>query len=276
MPQGRARIYLGQVEKMDTVYVNGRQVGSSSWVENPRVYSRAMGLKPGQNVITIRLFRVQAAGGGFLDGADSMKLVLGDGTAIPLGGEWKGKVCRRCPAAASAPSRLRKPAHHASRVLYNGMLAPVAPLAITGAIWYQGESNADRAHQYRNLLPAMIADWRQLFGQGDFPFYIVGLPASSTQDAPVRRLLGGDPRGPGHRRETVPEFLPRGHHRHRRPGQHPPGGQESVGERLAICALASTTASKIPYGPTSRFRRAHARRRETSLRSHRRRPGGEG
>jgi sialate O-acetylesterase len=57
------------------------------------------------------------------------------------------------------------------------MLAPLAPMAITGAIWYQGESNADRAHQYRKLLAAMIADWRKLFGQGDFPFYIVGLPA---------------------------------------------------------------------------------------------------
>ena len=62
-------------------------------------------------------------------------------------------------------------------VLYNGMLEPIAPLAITGAIWYQGESNTERAFQYRKLLPAMIADWRKLFGQGDFPFYIVSLPA---------------------------------------------------------------------------------------------------
>ena len=91
VPQGRASIYLGQVEKMDTVYVNGRQVGSSSWVENPRVYG-AMGLKQGKNIITIRLFRVNAEGSGFIDGAASMKLVLGDGTAIPLAGEWKGKV----------------------------------------------------------------------------------------------------------------------------------------------------------------------------------------
>ena len=47
LPQGSARIYLGNVDKMDTVYVNGQQVGSSSWVENPRVYF-ARGLKPGQ------------------------------------------------------------------------------------------------------------------------------------------------------------------------------------------------------------------------------------
>jgi sialate O-acetylesterase len=62
-------------------------------------------------------------------------------------------------------------------VLYNGMIAPVLPFAIKGAIWYQGESNADRAQQYRRLLPAMISDWRRRFGVGDFPFYIVQLAA---------------------------------------------------------------------------------------------------
>ena len=60
-------------------------------------------------------------------------------------------------------------------VLYNGMLAPVIPLSIRGAIWYQGESNVGRAHEYATLFPAMIADWRQRFGQGDFPFLFVQL-----------------------------------------------------------------------------------------------------
>lgn len=60
-------------------------------------------------------------------------------------------------------------------VLYNGMIAPIVPYAIKGAIWYQGESNAGRAEQYRKLLPTMIADWRKQWGQGDFPFYVVQL-----------------------------------------------------------------------------------------------------
>src|SRR5271165_7077974 len=68
LPQGGARIYLGNVDKMDTVFVNGRQVGSSSWVENPRVYF-ARGLKPGRNVIAIRLFNIKP-NGGFLSPAD--------------------------------------------------------------------------------------------------------------------------------------------------------------------------------------------------------------
>ncbi|HUT09035.1 MAG TPA: sialate O-acetylesterase [Thermoguttaceae bacterium] len=59
--------------------------------------------------------------------------------------------------------------------LYNGMIAPLIPLAIRGAIWYQGEANCSRAYQYRTLLPAMIGNWRTDWGQGDFPFGIVQL-----------------------------------------------------------------------------------------------------
>jgi sialate O-acetylesterase len=61
--------------------------------------------------------------------------------------------------------------------LYNGMLAPLAPYAIKGAIWYQGESNATRAYQYRRLFPTMIRNWRAIWGQGDFPFLFVQLAA---------------------------------------------------------------------------------------------------
>ena len=59
--------------------------------------------------------------------------------------------------------------------MYNGMITAIAPLAMRGVIWYQGESNAERAWQYRKLLPAMIQDWRRLWGQGDFPFLVVQL-----------------------------------------------------------------------------------------------------
>ena len=59
--------------------------------------------------------------------------------------------------------------------IYNRMVYPLLPYAIKGTIWYQGESNAGRAEQYRKLFPAMIADWRKQFGQGDFPFLFVQL-----------------------------------------------------------------------------------------------------
>lgn len=59
--------------------------------------------------------------------------------------------------------------------LYNGRVKPIMPFAIRGAIWYQGESNASRAYQYRELFPLMIQNWRDDWGQGDFPFYWVQL-----------------------------------------------------------------------------------------------------
>jgi sialate O-acetylesterase len=62
------------------------------------------------------------------------------------------------------------PAH-----LYNAMIAPLVPLAVRGAIWYQGESNAGQPELYRTLFPTMITSWRKAFGQGDFPFLFVQL-----------------------------------------------------------------------------------------------------
>lgn len=60
-------------------------------------------------------------------------------------------------------------------VLYNGMISPLLPYGIKGAVWYQGESNAGRAAQYRRLLPTMIGDWRRRFQNEEFPFLIVQL-----------------------------------------------------------------------------------------------------
>ena len=69
--------------------------------------------------------------------------------------------------------------------LYNGMIAPILPYAIQGAIWYQGESNASRAHEYRSLFADMIRNWRKDWGQGDFAFLEVQLaPFMAIKDQP--------------------------------------------------------------------------------------------
>jgi sialate O-acetylesterase len=69
--------------------------------------------------------------------------------------------------------------------LYNAMIHPIVPYAIEGAIWYQGESNAGRAYEYRTLFPAMIRNWRDAWGRGDFPFLLVQLaPFMKIEEQP--------------------------------------------------------------------------------------------
>jgi sialate O-acetylesterase len=105
-----------------------------------------------------------------LDGhADAMRrfdeaLSAYETEAAELAKEGK-KIARNKPA----------PPYWTPAELYNGMIAPLIPFAIAGAIWYQGESNAGRAHQYRTLFPDMIRNWRRDWKQGDFPFLAVQL-----------------------------------------------------------------------------------------------------
>lgn len=69
--------------------------------------------------------------------------------------------------------------------LYNAMIAPLAPYALRGAIWYQGESNAGQAERYRTLFPTMIQSWRKTFGQPEMPFFFVQLaPFKDKTDKP--------------------------------------------------------------------------------------------
>lgn len=250
VPTGAARVLLGSVEKMDTTYVNGKQVGASSWVENPRAYFAGGALRPGRNVIAIRLLRIRPDGG-FLNPAADLKLKLGDGTEIPLGGEWKGRV-----AVDSRPPQPLPIAYEnlpsMPGVLYRGMLEPLAPLALTGALWYQGESNTVRAHQYRRLLPALVTGWRAAFGQGDFPFYVAGLPRyKHHSDTPVTDDWAEMREAQAIavkalRRACLAVTVDTGD-----PDDVHPKEKLVPGERLAACALADQYDRKVEWtGPT--------------------------
>jgi sialate O-acetylesterase len=83
LPAGRATLYLGSIERMDTAYINGTQVGASAWVENPRVYPVSDSLlKPGKNVIAIRVLKTKPQGG-FLAKPEELRFVLGDQKSLP-------------------------------------------------------------------------------------------------------------------------------------------------------------------------------------------------
>ena len=251
LPPGPARIYLGVIERMDTTYVNGHWVGASAWVENPRAYEVKNGiLQPGTNLIVVRVFKTKASGG-FMSQPDGLRLELGDGSVFSLAGMWKGALSVDARPPHPLPLSFENWPVMPS-VLYFGMLKPVAPLAITGAIWYQGEQNANRAYQYRTLLPALIEDWRQLFRQDNFPFYIVSLPAFMRhQDQPTesawaelreaQALSARNVRNSG-LAVTIDTGEPDNIH---------PIDKKIVGERLALCALAQHYGEKIPdQGPT--------------------------
>lgn len=251
LPPGRAALSLGVIERMDTAFVNGHWAGASAWVENPRVYPLGDGiLKPGKNVIAIRVFKTKPQGG-FLSQADTLCLILGDGTKIPLAGEWRGALSVDARPPHPLPLGFENWPVMPS-VLYQGMIQPVAPLAISGALWYQGEANADRARQYQTLLPAMIGDWRKVFGQGDFPFYIVSLPAfmrhqnqpsASGGWAGLREAQAMTARTV--KNAALAVAIDTGD-----PDNIHPLDKKIVGERLALCALAQHYGKKIPYqGP---------------------------
>jgi len=176
LPPGAAKLLLGVVEKMDTAWINGRWIGASAWVENPRAYSVPEGvLRPGRNQITLRVLKT-AVDGGFRTPAEALRLQIGDNFSAPLEAGWR--------AALGVDARPPHPLPLGYEnwptmptVLHEGMLRPLAPVALAGVLWYQGEANFARAAQYRTLLPAMIADWRRLFNRPDLPFYLVSLPA---------------------------------------------------------------------------------------------------
>ncbi|MFT7035937.1 MAG: sialate O-acetylesterase [Cyclobacteriaceae bacterium] len=101
---------------------------------------------------------------------------------------------------SSRPSRGKLPGdNHIPFALYNAMINPLKTFSIKGALWYQGESNVNRANQYRSLFPAMIKSWRNVWNQGDFPFYFVqiapyhyndydGVKSAELRDAQLKTL----------------------------------------------------------------------------------------
>lgn len=251
IPAGRAFVFLGSIERMDTVYVNGKQVGASAWVENPRVYFIPDGvLKAGNNLVAIRVLKTKPQGG-FLGKPEELHLVLGDKTKIPLAGKWKGQLSLDVRPPQPLPLSYENWPVMPS-VLYEGMLSPVAPLSIRGALWYQGEQNSDRGFQYRKILPVMIADWRKLFGQGDFPFYIVSLPAfrhrseTPTDDTWAETRESQALTAASVRNSCLAVTIDTGD-----PDNIHPKDKLPVGERLALCALAKHYGKKVTYaGPT--------------------------
>ncbi len=164
-----ATLHLGQIDDNDISYVNGTQVGSTMGWNVVRSYSiPANTLKAGKNSIAIRITDVSGNGG--LHSADNDVYLEVNGTKYPLAGEWSYKK-----AFTSDMKGFCNPSPNMfASVLYNGMIHPLVGYGIKGAIWYQGENNANAAYEYRSMFKNMIQDWRKQWGY-EFPFYWVQL-----------------------------------------------------------------------------------------------------
>jgi len=163
---------LGKIDDADSTYVNSVRVGATNGYNLPRSYPVPAGLlRPGRNVIVVRV--VDTGGGGGIMGEAAEVALRGASQSLPLAGPWQYQV-GLAPQEQPAPP-VPGGAEHAPTALYNGMIAPLQPYALKGVIWYQGESNADRAAQYRTLFPALIADWRRHWQQPDLSFLWVQL-----------------------------------------------------------------------------------------------------
>ena len=176
---------LERIHDHDIVWINGKKVGATFDNLNQRSYEiPARVLKPEKNVLVVRVFDI-GGGGGFRGAPERFSIQPADTSSDPqiLAGTWKFKK-------GLDPSKTQIPTFPKSEIwpndyptlLYNAMINPLIPMSIKGAIWYQGESNAGRAEDYRKLFSGMIEDWRSKWGQGDFPFLFVQLAGFATKN----------------------------------------------------------------------------------------------
>ena len=172
--EGRhARLAMGTLVHNDAVFVNGVYVGSTGYEYPPRRYQIPAGvLRKGKNTIAVRL-NAPAGNGEFIK--DKPYKIIGDAAEIDLTGTWKYKVGLDLAEVSKYAERLRNRQSVGSG-LYNGMIYPIRHYRVKGTIWYQGESNAGRSHEYGALMSALITNWRELWQKPELPFLLVQLP----------------------------------------------------------------------------------------------------
>ena len=164
-----AKIELGRMTDADSVFINGRFAGSTTYQYPARRYELDSSfLQPGKNAIVIRL--VSNSRNAAFGPAKPYELTTLTDTII-LAGEWKYKQGASANQNYPATTGIRnKPGG-----LHNAMIAPLTKYAIKGVIWYQGETNSNYPGNYQALMKSLINDWRTKWNI-HFPFLFVQLP----------------------------------------------------------------------------------------------------
>ena len=170
-----AMVFLGRIVDADKLYINGIDIGYTSYQYPQRRYSVPKNiLKQGKNIFVVKVTNY-FGNGGFVP--DKPYYVFAENDTVDLKGYWKYKVGEvfAPPSPETVGSRSFNPQNEPT-ALYNAMVAPFTELSIKGILWYQGESNSGNPGAYANLLPAFIRDWRTQFNNADLPFIYAQLP----------------------------------------------------------------------------------------------------
>ena len=170
---------LGTLFDRDVTYLNGQMVGQTGYQYPPRRYDIPEGLlKEGDNVITIRF--INKFGAVHFIPEKPYMLCFGDdrfsqnpmpADVLPLSETWKMCVGAEMPNCPSGDISLQ----NIPTTLYNAVLYPLAPYAINGVVWYQGESNTGHPAPYADYLKKLMGCWRNRWQDSQMPFVIVQL-----------------------------------------------------------------------------------------------------
>ena len=236
-------VEFGPIDDMDISWINDYKLGehmASNEFYIPRKYTLpANKVKAGPNVVVVRMLNIMGPGG--INGTPSQLKIYpvqdGDAKAISLAGEWKYKMDVDNSKLPAVPqNKIEFNANYPSS-LFNGMINPLIPYAIKGAIWYQGESNVYDAKLYAQIFPEMVKCWRTIWNQGDFPFYYVQIApydygATSNSELLREAQLHSLKNIPNSGMAVTMDIATI-------KNIHPPD-KESVGKRLAYWALAKS------------------------------------
>ncbi len=166
-------VHLANAYKSDTTFFNGVMVGETQQTDSHDYSVPGKLVKAGRNVIAVRIKGSDGFVGMYSDDAAALNAEMA-GQVISLAGAWSYQPGPDLAALPEPSAFAKLRSDPTAMALFNGMIAPLTPYRIKGAIWYQGESNADRPTQYRTLFPALIRDWRLQWGY-DVPFLFVQL-----------------------------------------------------------------------------------------------------
>ena len=174
-----ARLLLGTLFDQDVTYLNGKEIGHTYYQYPPRRYDIPEGmLREGDNVITVRFINKYGMAHFIAEklymlafGDDRMSLNPLPSDVIPLSKNWQMHLGTEMPSCPSGDISLQ----NLPTTLYNAVLHPLAPYALSGVVWYQGESNTGHPAPYADYLKKMIGCWRDLWHDQQMPFVIVQL-----------------------------------------------------------------------------------------------------